>query len=169
MAGAEEGEKMKLMCNCPEFADEEFQSLDLQELPLAGRSFYEARTPMLSHFPVAPGMRIEKVHAEIARKGFSVVRPLRVLFADGMFIGKIMVEIENPGRRDDKVVTYGDAKLVGRTFAGPRYLVPKALKEFDLHLMRQGQISTEYYFWFLSCQECEKQKGTKTIIYAKVK
>lgn len=160
---------MKIPCHCPDLTEDEFQALDLQESHLSGRSFYEALVPMLSHFPVAPEMRIEKTIAEIERKGFTLVRPLRVFFADGMFIGRIMVEIETPGRRDDKVVTYGDTKLIGKTFTGPRYLVPKALKEFDRQLLRQGQLATDYCFWYLSCQECEKEKGTKTVIYAKVK
>lgn len=160
---------MKLPCNCPEITKEDFLALEMQELHLAGRCFYEARVPMLAHFPVAPEMRIEKVLAEIERKSLIVIRPLRVLFADGMFLGKIMVEIEKPGRPDDKVVTYGDTRLVGKTFDGPRYLVPKALKAFDRELLRQGLLTTDYYFWYLSCQGCEKEKGNKAVIYAKVK
>lgn len=163
------GEKMKLPCNCPEMTEEDFQALDLQELHLNGRSFYEARVPMLTHFPVAPEMRIDKVLAEINRKGLTVCRPLRILFADGLFIGRVMVEVENSGKANDKVITYGDTRLVGKTFDGPRYLVPKALKEFDRELLRQGVISTDYYFWYLSCQGCGKANKSKTVIYAKIK
>lgn len=160
---------MKMLCNCPEITEEEFLALDLRELLLNGRSFYEARVPMLAHFPVAPEMRIEKILAEIERKGFTVVRPLRVLFADGMFIGRIMVEIETPGRPDDKVVTYGDIKLIGKTFNGPRYLVPKALKEFDRYLLTRQQMTTDYYFCYLSCQGCEEERGNRVVIYARIK
>jgi len=160
---------MKMQCHCPELTEEEFQALDLQEMHLAGRSFYESRVPMLSHFPVAPEMRMEKALAELERRGLTVVRPLRIMFADGMLIGRMMVEIENPGRPENKVVTYGDTRFIGKTFTGPRYLTPKALKEFDRELLRQGRITTDYCFWFLSCQGCEKEKGTKTVIYARIK
>lgn len=143
--------------------------LDLKELHLSGRSFYEARVPMLAHFPVAPEMRIEKILGEIDRKGLTPVRPLRVLFADGIFIGRLMIEIETPGKPDEKVVTYGDTRLIGKTFSGPRYLVPKALKEFDRYLLTRQQLTTDYYFWYLSCQGCEKEKGSRTVIYARIK
>ena len=160
---------MKMICRCPELTDEEFQALDLEELLLTGRSFYEARTPMLSHFPVAPEMRIEKILDEIGEKGYQLIHPLRILFADGMFFGKIMVEIESPGRPDNKVVTYGDTKLIGKVYEGPRYLVPKALKEFDLYLLKEQQTTIDYYFRYLSCQACQKAKKTKTVIYARIR
>lgn len=168
-AGAGEVKKMKIKCHCPNLTDEEFHALELQELHLAGRSFYEVRVPMLSHFPLAPEMRIDKALTEIERQGLTVVRPLRVLFADGMLIGKMMVEIENTGQVGNKVVTYGDTRLIGKAYAGPRYLVPKALKDFDLHLLKEDRLATDYYFWFLSCQGCEQAKRSRTIIYAKIK
>lgn len=160
---------MKYRCFCPEMSDEEFAALDLQEMDLSGKSFYIARIAMISHFPMNRERKIEKVLDQIAAKGYRTVAPLHIIFADGLFSGKVMVEIVKPSQKDPNVITLKDLKLVGRSYTGPKHLVPKALKEFDRYLMSRKILTTEFYFRYLSCKMCEGEKGNRTIIMGRVK
>ena len=160
---------MKHQCFCPEMTKEEFAALDLQQIDLSGRSFYVSRIAMISHFPMNREHKIEKTLDEIAKKGYQVMAPLFIIFADGFLSGKIMVEIVKPLVKDQSVVTLKDVKLAGKNFLGAKHLVPKALKEFDRYLMSQKIMTTEFYFRYLSCKICEQEKGNRTIILGRVK
>lgn len=160
---------MKLQCFCPDITSEEFAELDLKEFDLSGKSFYVSRIPMISHFPLNPEIKIEKMLREIEQKGYETVKPLFVIFADGLLMGSVMIEIVRPQANDSSVKTLKDLKLLGKNFIGPKYLVPKALKEFDRHLMTRKVLSTEFYFWYHSCRKCEKEKGSRTVILGKIK
>lgn len=160
---------MKHRCFCPEMTEEEFAALDLKETDLSGRSFYVSRIAMISHFPMNRELKIEKTLDEIAKKGYQVIAPLFIIFADGLLTGKIMVEIVKPSVKDPSVVTLKDVKLAGKNFTGAKHLAPKALKEFDRYLMSQKILTTEFYFRYLSCKMCEKEKGNRTIILGRVK
>lgn len=144
-------------------------ALDLQETDLSGKSFYVAGIAMISHFPMNRELKIEKVLKQITAKGYRTVAPLHIIFADGTFTGKVMVEILKPSAKDPNVVTIKDLKLVGRSFNGPKHLVPKALKEFDRYLMSRKIMTTEFYFRYLSCKICEAEKGNRTIILGRIK
>ncbi len=160
---------MKVRCFCPELSWEEFAALDLKEMDLSGRTFYTAKLPMVSHFPMNPEIKIEKTLKEIQLKGYETVSPLLALFEDGLFMGRVMIEIVCPSTKAENVETSNNLKLVGRIFSGPKYLVPKALKEFDRHLMSQQLMTTEFYFWYHSCKKCEKEKGDRTVILGRIK
>jgi hypothetical protein len=149
--------------------EEEFAALDLKEINLSGRSFYVSRLAMISHFPMNRELKIEKTLREISQKGYQTVAPLFIIFADGLFSGKIMVEIVKPSIKDPSVITLKDLKLVGKNFTGAKHLVPKALKEFDRYLMSKKILTTEFYFRYLSCKICEEGKGNRTIIMGRVK
>lgn len=159
---------MKVPCYCPDLSEQEFSELDLQEFDLSGKTFYCSKTPMVSHFPMNPELKIEKTLAEIEKKGFRAVSPLFAVFQDGLLVGNIMIEIVKPSVTDSSVRTLGEIKLTGRTFTGPKYLVPKALKEFDRYLMQQNIMTTDFYFWYHSCKQCEKTKGNRTVIMGKI-
>lgn len=160
---------MKAHCYCPDLSAEEFEELDLKEYDLSGRAFYFSRTPMISHFPMNPELKIEKTLKELESKGYEAVRPLFAIFEDGLFSGKVLIEIVKPPTRGEGVQIFSNFKLVGKTFTGRKHLVPKALKEFDRYLMSQRILTTEFFFWYHSCKECEKEKGNRTIIMGRVK
>ena len=124
---------------------------------------------MVSHFPLNPELKIEKTMREIERKGYQTVAPLFAIFEDGLLSGKVMIEIVKPTVKDSDVMTMTELKLVGKSFTGPKHLVPKALKQFDGYLMGQRILTTDYYFWYHSCKNCEKEKGPRTVIFGKVK
>jgi len=65
------------------------------------------KTPMVSHFPINPEIRIEKTLKEIEEKGYQTVSPLFVLFEDGLLVGSIMVEIVKPSVKDSNIKTFG--------------------------------------------------------------
>ncbi len=159
---------MKLRCFCPEFTEEEFDSMELKELDLSGKYFYMSKTPMVSHFPMNPEVKIEKTLKEIEEKGYRTVSPLFVLFKDGLFSGNIMIEIVSPNDKDSHVKAFDKLRLLGKTYKGPRYLVPKALKKFDGYLMSKQMMITEFFFWYHSCKVCEKQKGGRAVILGKI-
>ncbi len=159
---------MKYKCFCPDLTHDQFQDLDLKEIDLSGRIFYIAKAPMVSHFPINPELKIEKTIREIERKGYRTVTPLFVMFEDGMLMGSIFIEIEKPDSRDSSVKTFGPVRMIAKSYTGPKYLVPKALKEFDGYLMSQNIITSDFYFWYHSCKECEKAKGNRTVILGKV-
>jgi len=159
---------VKLSCFCPDFTGDEFDNLDLKEIDLAGRSFYMLKTPMVSHFPINPEIRIEKTLKEIEEKGYQTVSPLFVLFEDGLLVGSIMVEIVKPSVKDSNIKTFDKLILMGKAYTGPRYLVPKALKQFDRYLMSKQIMTNDFYFWYHSCKVCEKQKGGRAVILAKI-
>jgi len=159
---------MRLHCFCPDLSLEDFAALDLQELDLSGKTFYTSKLPMLSHFPMNPEIKIEKTLREIESKGYRTVSPLFVIFEDGLLMGRIMIEIVDPSVKDEYVKKFNSLKLVGKTFTGPKYLVPKALKQFDGYLMSQKLLTTEFYFWYHSCKKCEKEKGDRTVILGRV-
>ena len=160
---------MKIPCFCPDLSEEEFSALDISQFDLSGKTFYCSNIPMVSHFPMNPELKIEKTLAEIEKKGFRTVSPLFVIFKDGLLVGKLMIEIVKPSVKDDSVLTLDKLKLIGKTFTGPKYLVPKALKEFDRYLMSQMVMTTDFYFWYHSCKQCEKKKGNRTVIMGKIK
>lgn len=159
---------MKYRCFCPDLSKDEFKALDLNELNLTGRTFYVAKTPMVSHFPVNPEHKIEKTIKEIEKKGYQTVSPLFVMFEDGLLMGSVLIEIVKPAVEDSSLRTFGPVQLVGRSYTGPKFLVPKALREFDRDLMNQNILTSDFYFWYHSCKECEKIKGSRTIILGKV-
>ncbi len=159
---------MRLHCFCPDLSPEEFATLDLQELDLSGKTFYTSKIPMVSHFPMNPEIKIEKTLREIESKGYRTVSPLFVIFEDGLLMGRIMIEIVDPSVKDENVKKFNSLKLMGKTFTGPKYLVPKALKQFDRYLMSQKLLTTEFYFWYHSCKKCEKEKGDRTVILGRV-
>lgn len=159
---------IKIKCYCPDLPEEQFDDLDLKELDISGKSFYVSNIPMISHFPVNPERKIEKMLAEIDRKGYTVAAPPLVLFEDGMLMGRAMVEIVNLTVKDENVMQISNVKLLGKNFTGPKFLVPKALKQFDGYLMSKDILSTKFYFWYHSCKKCEKEKGSRTIIFGKI-
>jgi len=142
---------VKLRCFCPDFTGEEFNNLDLKEIDLSGRSFYILKTPMVSHFPINPEIKIEKTLKELEEKGYQTVSPLFVLFEDGLLVGNIMVEIVKPSVKDSNVKTFDKLRLMGKAYTGPGYLVPKALKKFDGYLMSKQIMTNDFFFWYHSC------------------
>lgn len=158
-----------MRCFCPDLSSEDLAKLNLKQFDFSGKTFYYTRTPMISHFPMNPELRIEKTIREIEEKGFKIVAPLFTMFEDGLLIGKIMIEILKPQVTDQSIVTFNRMTLVGKSFTGPKYLIPKALKEFNGYLMTQDIFTTEFYFWYHSCKECEKEKGNLTVIFGRVK
>ncbi|PKM81599.1 MAG: hypothetical protein CVU89_08890 [Firmicutes bacterium HGW-Firmicutes-14] len=160
---------MDIRCHCPDLTTEEFAELDLKEFDLSGRTFYTSKTPMVSHFPMNPEIKIEKTLKEIKNKGFQAVSPFFIIFEDGLLAGRIMVEIEPPSAKDNNIRTPGNLKLLGKAFTGPKFLVPKALKQFDGYLMSKKVLTTEFFFWYHSCKNCEKEKGSRTVILGRVR
>lgn len=159
---------MDCKCFCPDLSQEEFQELDFREFDLSGKTFYVSKTAMLSHFPVNPELKIEKTLKEIEDNGFQLVSPLFVIFEDGMLSGHILVEIVKPSSRDSRVRTMKSLKLMAKCFTGPKYLVPKALKQFDNELMSKNINTSNFYFWYHSCKKCERKKGSRTVILGKI-
>ena len=159
---------MEIRCFCPELTEQEFDELDLKEIDLSGRTFYYSKIPMVSHFPVNPEIKIEKTLKEVEEKGYQTVSPRFIIFEDGLLIGNVMVEIVKPSARDNNVKTIDKLRLAGKTFKGPKFLVPKELKKFDGYLMSQKILTTDFFFWYHSCKKCEKQKGPRTIILGKM-
>lgn len=159
---------MQFNCLCPDLTQEEFQRLDLKEFDLSGRTFYIAKTPMISHFPVNPEIKIHKTLNEIEKKGIRPVSPLFVMFEDGLLMGSILIEIEKPVCVDSSIRTFGPVTLIGRVFTGPKFLVPKALREFDHFLMSKNITTSEFYFWYHSCKVCEKTRGCRTVILGRI-
>ncbi len=159
---------MKPRCFCPELSVEEFAGLDLKEFDFTGKTFYVTKIPIVSHFPMSPEIKIEQTMKEIEKKGYQTAAPLFIIFEDGLLVGKIMIEIIKPSGKDENIQTVADLKLIGRTFKGPRFLVPKALKEFDRYLMSKMISTSEFYFWYHSCRICEKERGTRTLILGKI-
>ncbi len=160
---------MKVRCLCPELSAEEFAQLDLKEFDLSGKTFYELKTPMVSHFPLNPEIKIEKTLLEIEKKGYRPVAPLFIIFEDGLLVGRIMIEIIKPAGKDENVRTTARLKLIGNTFTGPKFLVPKALKQFDCYLVGRDMVTSEFYFWYHSCRICQKEKGDRTVILGRIK
>lgn len=159
---------MKLQCYCPDFTEAEFKELEAAKLNLTGRTFFTAKTPMISHFPVNPEIKIEKTLKEMGKRGYQPIQPLFVIFEDGMFMGRVMIEMEGDGITGENVVTLPETELTLKSYTGPKFLVPKVMKEFDKDLLTQEKVSANYYFWYHSCRVCEKSKGNRTVILAKV-
>lgn len=159
---------MDCKCFCPDLSETEFEELDFKEFDLTGKTFYVSKAAMLSHFPVNPELKIEKTIKQIEENGFQLVSPLFVIFEDGMLSGKILVEIVKPSSRDSSVITMQSLKLVAKSYTGPKYLVPKALKQFDNDLVLKNINTSNFYFWYHSCKKCEKEKGSRTVILGKI-
>ncbi|WP_418792033.1 hydrolase [Phosphitispora sp. TUW77] len=159
---------MKLHCFCPDLTEEQFDNMDLTEIDLSGRSFYISKMPMVSHFPMNPEIKIQKTLKEIEEKGYRTVSPLFVLFEDGLLMGNIMIEIVKPPAKDSNIKTFNKLRLISKAYKGPKHLVPKALKQFDGYLILKQIITADFFFWYHSCKVCEKQKGGRTIILAKI-
>lgn len=156
-------------CFCPEMTEEEFLAWDMQEYDWSGKSFYRVTVPMISHFPVAPELKVPKVVKAIKEQGLTPTTPPLILFNDGMLVGSLLVEVLPSDRNRAKIHEMKGTKVISKTFRGPRHLVPKALKEFDRSLMRSGRVTNDFYFWFLTCKHCNpKDKENKTIIFAKI-
>lgn len=160
---------MKPQCFCLDLTEEEFAGLNYKELDFSGKTFYVSKTPMVSHFPMNPELKIEKTLQKIAQKGYQTTAPLFIIFEDGLLFGRILVEIVEPSVKSENVLTINNLKLMASSFAGPKFLVPKALKQFDRYLMAQKNLTTEFYFWYHSCKLCEKEKGGRTVILGKIK
>lgn len=159
---------MKIRCFCPSFTDEEFYELEAGKLKLSGKTFYTSKIPMVSHFPLNQEIKIDKMLKEIEKGGYQPIQPLFVVFEDGMFVGRVMIEIAGQGAIGDNLVTFDDLELSVKTYTGPKFLVPKVMKEFDKDLLLQEKVAANYYFWYHSCKACEKTKGNRTAILAKV-
>lgn len=159
---------MDCKCFCPDLTNEEFQELDFKEFDLSGKTFYISKIAMLSHFPVNPELKIGKILKQIEENGFQLVSPLFVIFEDGMLSGKVLVEIVKPSAPDSSVMTMKSLKLMAKSYTGPKYLVPKALKQFDNELVSKNINTSNFYFWYHSCKKCEKEKGSRTVILGKI-
>ena len=159
---------MRINCYCPDLSNEGFAELDLQELDLSGRTFYTVKLPMISHFPMNPEIKMEKTIREIERKGYQTVAPLFVIVEDSLLAGRLMVEIVKPTGQDKHLHTFQSLKLLGKSFSGPRFLAPKALKEFEQYLVKREIVTSEFFFWYHSCKMCEKEKGQRTVILGRI-
>ena len=155
-------------CYCPDLTEADEKEWDYKEFTWHQKSFYIVSLPMLFNIPTVMAKKIEKALAEIEEKGYKTVRPHRIISRDGWFSGQLLVEIEGPLETGPRIFTFRNTKFVSKVFRGKNHLLSRAVKDYVFELEQKGKVTTEIYYWYVTCPACVKEKGYKTIILAQL-
>ncbi len=129
------------------------------------KTFYVIGTPMVFHIPIRIGRDFERAVAGAKSRGYGVADHPMILNEDGLFRGKVLVEVEGADESDPNVLKLEGAKIRSRVTDRPWKEMGRVAKRFVTDL---GQSPRAFYFWYTTCPECSKERGYKTVMLARI-
>ncbi|TKJ41802.1 hypothetical protein CEE37_04335 [candidate division LCP-89 bacterium B3_LCP] len=154
-------------CQCPAIEDENWH---LQDLNWSGKYFYFA---YLNHFfgiPLSIEKVKEKLFTEINQKEYTTVYPSMILHLPGLFQGRLLVEIEDPGQYDANVELFEEVRILTRVHRGPKKNLKRSVDEIKAFAQDRAHILPgKIYFWYATCQICAPESSLeKTVLFARI-
>ena len=150
-------------CNCPAVDGTQF---DGKEADWSGKAFFFTKTPLLFHIPIRIGKDIPKVIEQAKAKGYAFGDEAMLMQQDGLFSGKVLLEIEKPETVDPNVMTMpAGTRATGSYFLGPWSKLSGPSQKLCGALKAQGKQAKAVYFWYLTCPECSKERGYQTVLW----
>lgn len=153
-------------CMCPDFPEIEESAWDDKEVYWEQKSFYTINIPVFFRVNGVISPKIIDSVRKVEQKGLQVVSPLRVMSREGWIGGQIMVEVNYPDQTNPRVQTLRNSRFFSHIYRGKQHLLSLAVKDLVFQLEQKGEVVIDIYYWYLTCQQCVKKNGYKTVILA---
>lgn len=153
------------ICGCPEIQDEEW---DLSEHEWDRKSFMSQRVWMFFHFPIGLTSRIKKTIQKARDNNLDMTVPRRIMLEDGLFSGRVLVEVRTQEGQVPGLVVFEPATVVSKVFVGEKGLNKGVAELLSYIRSKFDRHPSSVYFWYVTCEECGKEQEQKTVILAKI-
>jgi len=154
-------------CSCPIINEKKFIN---KFFDWTGKVFYTQSQPLFFHVPVNIDTRMNKLMMDVESSGYKIKGPETVIQEDSMFKGKIMIEIEDPKTDDNNLIRFKErTRIYSTVFTESWDKLARGVREVTKKLQKKKMKVTKVYFMHLTCPECAKKRGYKTVIFCKVK
>ncbi len=153
---------MAVRCGCQVVPKAQWHK---QRFSFEGRSFYRTKIMQLFHNPIGFRKGIEKLRQEIGIKEYRFAESNMVLLKDGLFSGKLMIEIIKPRFFDPSIYTFDKTTLHSFVTEEPFDTLQEETARFRKRLDAQVNSIDNIYFWQTTCPECANIQGYQTVIF----
>lgn len=151
------------MCGCLDIDGKEYESKDFD---WSDKKFYCFPTPMFFHVPLKIGRDIDRAFVGARAKGYALKENGMLLQKDGLFSGKIMLELETADSNRENVCTmHHEMKVISVFTDRPWNKIYEATRRLKELVASRGGKLKAVYFWYLSCPGCIKERGYRTVVF----
>ncbi len=153
-------------CGCPEVDVEEW---DLMEHFWKEKFFYKKTIPLVNHIPLGIENKIRDVLGEVKDKGYVFNNSRHMLLQkDALFIGHLLVEIENPQHTDKNISVIRNGKFLSKIHTGSRSRISKSVNKLDDFAKSHGRVIRDKFFWYGSCSRCVEDRSKHvTVVFGR--
>lgn len=154
---------MPKKCGCPNIKVKDYEKKQF----VWDRYFIEKPVKLFFHMPRNISKVIESAVAEAKKYGFRPSRHL-MLQKDGMFRGKVMVEVPKP-KRANKKLRHLHCNVLSRVLVGPFKKLNTRINMLEADAKNKNLKVKNIYFWYTTCPQCTKDFNKyKTVVFAEV-
>lgn len=153
------------ICGCPEIQDEEW---DLAEHEWGKKYFMSQRVWMFFHLPVGLTGRIKKTIQKVRDNDLEMTVPRRIMLEDGLFSGRVLVEVKPQESQAPGIVVFEPATMIGKVFIGEKGLNKGVAELLSYIRSKFDKHPSSVFFWYITCEECGKDQKNKTVILAEL-
>lgn len=152
---------MSKACHCPQH----YPNWDSQDISLDFHPTLSLGIPTFFHMPLAYEAYLQRQHQQVQQLELEEVWPGFVLTTTGLLRGKIIRLIkkaETPSRHVGHFPSSFQAHAV--LHHGDVGTMHKPVRAMQMALVDRGRIPKELYLAYLTCPQCEKQRGGAKIM-----
>jgi len=152
-------------CGCPAINETEWEG---KIFNWEGKAFFFMKVNYFFHVPLNVEAKMAEAARIIEEKGYILVEPLMILAREGRFKGAIYVAILPPEGRDRQVLSVPPCALAATVYHRKEAKIGPGVAAFKKKLESDGKRIKAIYLWHVSCPDCARLEGYKTIIFAEL-
>jgi hypothetical protein len=154
-------------CGCPAIVDREWEG---KTFNWKDRTFFAQDVRFFFRAPMDIDQKVARAGEMIEQRGYMLEEPLTVLIEESQFRGRVLVGILPPEGTDPHVVVFPDVSVVARVFQRREARLPvKQLNAWRKSLEEGGRKVGAMYLWHVTCPNCSRLEGFKTVVFAQVR
>jgi hypothetical protein len=152
-------------CGCPVINDADYEG---KVFNWEGRAFFVSQVRYFFGVPIGVEEKMAEAARIIEQKEFILEEPPMILAREGRFDGAIYVAIMPPEEQHPSVVVAPPCAVAATVVTRKEAKVVADIKAFKKRLVAQGKNVRNVYLWHVSCPQCVKTDGYKTVLFAEL-
>ena len=150
-----------LECGCPE----DFPDWDNKDIDLGGQAMLELPIATFLHMPMGYEVYLGRVRHLITQLELEPIWPGFAMTKTGWLRGHILCPLKS-GDSPSRHVTHMPSpfQLRGKLHKGDIGTIKNSVREMQSELLDAGRMPKELYLSYLTCPNCEEQRGGAMIL-----
>ena len=150
-------------CGCPVIDRDEWEG---RALDWTEKTFFFEKVRFLFNVAINLEQQGQRAAEQIDAAGYMLEEPMMTLIEEGRFSGGVYVAVVPPDRPDPHVVTLGSAPIHAMLYETKTPAIGPGVKAIRARLAKQGKKVVRVFVWHVTCPECSKNEGFKSLMLA---